>query len=317
MEKIIESLALCVFLFLLLMIPGIVLRKTRLTSEKFGRDITNLIIYIAQPIMVFVAFLRPFDIAIAKRAGIVFLLAVASHFIAILIAFLSFRKTEKGRQTVLRFAVIFSNAGFMGIPLINYVLGKEAVIYASVYVVVFNIFAWTLGFYMYSGNKKYVSLKMALTNPTTIATLAGILAFVLHLYNFLPQENVLYDALNSIKELVAPLSMFIVGYRMPDALKGIRTLFDRRFSLALILRLLVCPALVFCLLFVLTKAGICNDHTSTAVVLISAATPTATMTSMLAEKFDGDAAYASAMVSVSTVLSLISMPIISYLLTFL
>lgn len=311
--KIIINLAICVTQLLLMMLPGAILRKTNLVSENFGRDISNMILYVAQPMLVLTAYIRPYDVSIAKRAGMVLILAILAHLLFALLSLLFFRRTEASKRTVLRFALIFSNAGYMGIPLIRYTLGEEAVIYASVYVVVFNLFMWTLGFFMYSGNRQYISIKNALFNTTTIATYIGLLIFFFNLYGFFPADGLIYECFVMLKDLVAPLSMFIIGFRLIDAFKAKHTL-DFNLFACIGLRLLLAPAAVFVLLFLFYKTGICTDLMSISVVLISASTPAAAATSMLAEKFKGNGIYASMLVSLCTILSLVTMPLIAVLL---
>ena len=311
--KIIINLAICVTQLLLMMLPGAILRKTNLVSENFGRDISNMILYVAQPMLVLTAYIRPYDVSIAKRAGMVLILAILAHLLFALLSLLFFRRTEASKRTVLRFALIFSNAGYMGIPLIRYTLGEEAVIYASVYVVVFNLFMWTLGFFMYSGNRQYISIKNALFNTTTIATYIGLLIFFFNLYGFFPADGLIYECFVMLKDLVAPLSMFIIGFRLIDAFKAKHTL-DFNLFACIGLRLLLAPAAVFVLLFLFYKTGICTDLMSISVVLISASTPAAAATSMLAEKFKGNGVYASMLVSLCTILSLVTMPLIALLL---
>ncbi|MBR2952275.1 MAG: AEC family transporter [Clostridia bacterium] len=311
--KIIINLAICVTQLLLMMLPGAILRKTNLVSENFGRDISNMILYVAQPMLVLTAYIRPYDVSIAKRAGMVLILAILAHLLFALLSLLFFRRTEASKRTVLRFALIFSNAGYMGIPLIRYTLGEEAVIYASVYVVVFNLFMWTLGFFMYSGNRQYISIKNALFNTTTIATYIGLLIFFFNLYGFFPADGLIYECFVMLKDLVAPLSMFIIGFRLIDAFKAKHTL-DFNLFACIGLRLLLAPAAVFVLLFLFYKTGICTDLMSISVVLISASTPAAAATSMLAEKFKGNGIYASMLVSLCTILSLVTMPLIALLL---
>ncbi|MBR6795557.1 MAG: AEC family transporter [Clostridia bacterium] len=311
--KIIINLAICVTQLLLMMLPGAILRKTNLVSENFGRDISNMILYVAQPMLVLTAYIRPYDVSIAKRAGMVLILAILAHLLFALLSLLFFRRTEASKRTVLRFALIFSNAGYMGIPLIRYTLGEEAVIYASVYVVVFNLFMWTLGFFMYSGNRQYISIKNALFNTTTIATYIGLLIFFFNLYGFFPADGLIYECFVMLQDLVAPLSMFIIGFRLIDAFKAKHTL-DFNLFACIGLRLLLAPAAVFVLLFLFYKTGICTDLMSISVVLISASTPAAAATSMLAEKFKGNGIYASMLVSLCTILSLVTMPLIALLL---
>ena len=101
--KIVINLALCVTQLLLMMLPGAILKKTNLVSENFGRDISNMILYVAQPLLVLTAYIRPYSFSIAKRAGMVFVLAVIAHLLFALISLLVFRRTEASKKTKNRF----------------------------------------------------------------------------------------------------------------------------------------------------------------------------------------------------------------------
>lgn len=311
--QIVLNLAECVTILLLMMVPGFILKKSNLVSAAFGKDISNLILYIAQPILVLSAYICRYDIRVAKRAGVVFLLAILAHLVFFAIAFLFFKRSEGSQKTVLRFAVIFSNAGYMGIPLIRFTLGEKAVIYASVYLVVFNVFLWTLGYFMYSGDRRYMSLRNALLNPTSIATYIGLIIFFFNLQAYLPADGIVIKSLTMLKDLVAPLSMFIIGFRLTDAFKS-KHMIDRNMCLCIFLRLIAAPSAVFAVLLILYKTGICTDYTAICVTFFASATPVAAVTSMLAEKFAGNAVYASMVVSISTVLSLLTMPLLSLFL---
>ena len=311
--QVIQNLAICVLQLLTLMVPGFLLKKTGLVSENFGRDISNLILYAAQPLLVVVAYITPFDGVVAKRMGVVFILAVVAHFLLSLLSFAFFKRTESGKKKVLRFAFIFSNAGYMGIPLIEYALGTQAVIYASIYVVVFNLFMWTLGHYIYSEDRQYISIIKALLNPISIGTYIGLIIFFFNIHGFFPVDGPVYEVFTMLKDLVAPLSMFIIGYRLADVFKS-KNAVDKNLFWGIALRLIVAPLAIFLIIFLLYKTGICADYTAASVILICASTPAAAATTMLAEKFNGNGVYASMIVSVSTVLSLITMPLSALLL---
>ncbi|MBQ5800304.1 MAG: AEC family transporter [Clostridia bacterium] len=297
-----------VLLLLLMIVPGVLMAKFGLSNPLFGKGIANLILYVTQPALIIFAYIRDFDREILIRALIVFLFAVAAHLIFTLIAFLLYKKHPSDIQAVLRFATIFTNAGYMGIPLIKSILNDEATIYASIYVIVFNIFVWTVGCYIFTGDKKYISLKKALLNPATISTAIGFIIFILPINQHLP--SVAINLLIGLKDMVAPLSMLLIGLQLAKIeLKGIfKDLLMYKF---LVLRMLLIPTIVWALLKAVSLLGY-SDPTVMTVTLLCSATPVATATSMFAEIFDGNTVYSSKIVSISTVLSLLTMPIIAF-----
>jgi predicted permease len=225
---------------------------------------------------------------------------------------------------VLRFATVFTNAGYMGIPLICAIFDDEYAIYASIYVIVFNLFCWSLGAYLYTDEKKYISLRKMFFNPASVATYIGLLFFLTPLNRLITPVSgssafidvlraIPSDLIDGLQATVAPLSMLLIGLRLAEIdFHGI--LRDRGMYVYLVLRLLISPALIWGVMKVCMLLGILNDGVVMTVILLSAATPAATATTMFAEKYDGDSVYASKLVSVSTILSIATMPAVALLL---
>ena len=299
-----------VLLLLLMVIPGILMSKFGLSNKLFGKGLSNLTLYVTQSALIIHAYVRDFDREVFVRAGIMLAFVIVFHFIFTLISFSLYKKYPEDIRRVLRYATIFTNAGYMGIPLITSILNDEAAIYASIYVIVFNIFSWTVGCYIYSGNAKYISLRKAFLNPATISTLIGLTIFILPINGYIPP--IIMNFLVSMKNMVAPVSMLIIGLQLANIkLKGIFK--DAAMYKYLVLRMLLIPTLLWGILKCASLLGY-SDPTVMTVILICSATPAAAATSMFAEIFDGNSTYASKIVSVSTIISLITMPIVALLL---
>lgn len=303
-----------VFLLFLMIVPGFIMRKARLASDSLPLGFTNTILYITQPAMIIAGFFRARDMEILKNAALVLILSFVTHVMFLFAVKLFFRGAEKETRKVYHFGTVFSNAGYMGIPLISMVLGDEAAIYASVYIVAFNFFCWSFGALIYSEDRSYISPKKMLVNAATVPTVIGIIFFVTNLYSVIPETVTVftYDALTMLKNTVAPMSMMIIGMRLADLeLKG--AFRDRYLYLGLALRLVIFPLGAFALLIICKLLGIYSE-TAFTVVLICSATPVASATCMFAEKFNSDSRTASKFVSISTVLSLATMPLMVLLL---
>ena len=117
-----------------------------------------------------------------------------------------FRKEPPQRQKVLRFATIFSNAGFMGLPLVEGIVGDKGVIYGSFFIVVFNLICWTYGFRMMSGGQK-MSWKVLLLNPGIIGLIFGLPIYFLKI----PIPAVLAEPVGFFADLNTPLAMLVIG----------------------------------------------------------------------------------------------------------
>jgi len=309
----VDTLALlkAVALMILFIIPGFALRKFGLADGAVAKGFANTILYVMQPAMLIVLFIRPYDAAIMKTAAWVFGFSMVVHAVFYFIMMRFFKKAPDKIARVSRFGAIFSNAGYMGIPVIVAALGDEAGIYASVYIIAFNIFAWSLGALIYSGDKKYISAKKILINPATVPIFIGLLFFLLPIDQYVP--TLVVDGLTVLKETVAPMAMILIGIRLADV--KFKTVFtDKWMWLTLGLRLFLLPAVAWGIMRIVGLTGLFADITAMTVVLICASTPCSTITSMFAEKFDCEPVYASKIVSISTVFSVLTIPLVSLLL---
>ena len=220
-----------VALLFIMMIPGVLMKKCRLSSDSFGKGISNLVLYIAQPALTFVAYLRPYDEKILINSAYVFLFSILLHGIFAVVATNFFKKAPDAMQRMLRFATVFSNVAFMGIPLIAAVLEPDypgSTVYALIYSITFNVFLWSLGVKFctdgrdtnenyiddYNETKKKVFPWKALVHPTTIASAIGLIFFILPIESYVP--DLVEEAFVMLKNLVAPLSMLVIGLRLPD-----------------------------------------------------------------------------------------------------
>ena len=330
MDNIITNLISYVALLFIMMVPGIIMKKCRLSTEGFGKGLSNLVLYIAQPALVFMAYVTEFDMEILKNAAIVLLLSVIMHTAFAVSAVLVFKKAEDSARRMLMFATVFSNAAFMGIPLIREILGNEATIYATVYNITFNLFLWSLGVYFCTAKRDmdkdgdidtheesmsnaFSSLGKAFIHPVTIAALVGILFFVLPIDQYItntesPVSYVIFQTLTNLGNLVAPLSMVVIGLRLAEInFKGFFK--DAYTYLFIAMRHFVLPFITILLIALFKLIGVNVNETVSMVLVIMSATPAATSATMFAEKFDCDAAYVSKLVAFSTILSIASMPI--------
>ena len=330
MGDITVKLVFYVAILFVMMVPGIILKKCHLVPDGFGKGISNLVLYVAQPVLVFQAYIRPFDMEILKNSVSVLILSVIMHSIFAVVAIVAFKKAKDSARRMLRTATVFSNAAFMGIPLIEAVLGSEATIYATVYNITFNIFLWSLGVYFCTAYRDmdkdgdidsrkerlstvFSSLGKAFVHPVTIAAFLGILVFLLPIDGlfttpFLVEDkNIIWESLTMIKNLVAPLSMVVIGLRLADiSFKGFFT--DLYMYLFIFLRHFGLPFATVLLVALVKAIGIDIGDTVPLVLIIMSATPAASSSTMFAEKFDCDAAYASKLVAFSTILSILTMP---------
>ncbi len=277
---------------------GFCCAKAKILGDKAIKGITNLLLYIVTPCVIVNSYQRDFDRSMLKGLGITFAAAFMSHIVAIILAHVFIRDRDKRREKVLRFGTVFSNCGYMSLPLQNALLGADGVFYGATYIAVFNIVMWTYGVFLMDGGLKAISLRKIFINPGVIGTAAGVLVFVLSIK--LPK--VISEPISSLAALNTPLPMIVIGYRL--AASGLRIRGSGMYAMIL-LRLVISP------LIMLGGLLLCGIRGTVLVAcVIAASAPCAASTTMFAEKFNGDAALAASCVSVTTVLSVITMPLI-------
>lgn len=285
-------------LFILLGV-GFAMGKLHWLDDRGTAGISNILLYIVTPAILLTSFQREFVAADFRNFCLILLASAVLHLLLIGGAYLTIRDKEAKKQRVLRFAVVFSNCGYMGYPLMQALVGKIGVYYGSAYVVIFTVIVWTFGVYMISGEKKQLRLKPLLCNPGILGTIAALTLYLLQIK--LP--GILMTPLEHISNLNTPLPMIVIGYQLSQAdlkkaFRGVSTL------VTILLRLVVSPllALGICLLL-----GLRGDVAI--VLMVAASTPPAALLGMFAVKYKSDASTASSMVSGVTALSVLTMPL--------
>ena len=284
-------------LFLLIGV-GVVCAKVKLLSDGAVKALANLVLYIATPCVIVKSCIREFDPAMLWGFLTVIAVAAATHGLLILLAKVVFRDKEEDRRRVFRVATVFSNAGYMAIPLQQAILGDVGVFYCAAYVIVFNVFLWTYGLAEMSGESR-LSVKKILLNPGVIGVVVGLLLFVLPI----PVPALIVDGIGHLAALNTPVPMLIVGYYLAqtDLLAALK---DGRSWLCMALRLVAAPAVA---LGALLLCGVRGDLLTSCMICI--ATPVATSCTMFATRFDRDPRLSVNLVSLSTILSVVTLPL--------
>ncbi|MGN1022391.1 MAG: AEC family transporter [Lachnospiraceae bacterium] len=293
----------------LLMAVGYLLGKIGMLDAGSSKKITAIVVNVANPAMIIASCANK-----ERESGSMLLVcALLSAGIYIYLFAVSFllprllRVPRKDRGTY-EVMTIFSNIGFLGLPLILSVYGETAVLYATLFLFPYNVLIYTLGIRLLqkgsgTGEKKSFSLREIFN----IGTCSAILALLLYLFG-VPVPGAVSGTLTYLSNLSAPLSMILIGYSMTTF--PIRELFtDRRLILFSLIRLLLVPLLAMLLIRQLV-----SDQNLLGVCLIMLATPVGSMTAMMAELYGGDEALAGKGVALSTALSVATIPALSLLL---
>lgn len=299
-----------VLLIFIYIIIGIASEKTGLLSQQDGTVLSRVALMLVTPAVIINSFQRPLDTSLLANLGVVFVLAFVTHMVSAGIAVLFIRKRPDSRYRVERFGVAFANSGYMAIPLVEAVLGDVGVYYISAFIGVFNLFLWTVGQRLLDKNNK-INLRKALLNPGVIGLGIGLLLHFIQLK--LP--FVLGQAVSSIAALNTPLSMMTAGIFLTNVnLKS--TLTNARLYFSSFLKLIVVPLVMIAILWVSRIGTLFQGGNDIAMaILLACACPTAAATVQFAAQHSmEDGEYGAELVAMTTLFSVITLPLMSYLI---
>lgn len=288
-----------VLIFAVMMFVGFLARKKGVITPEVTKGLSDVLVNITSPLMIFTSFQFAYTSDMLRSAGKVLVFSLFIHLFSLLLGLVIYNMYPKPIRTILRFITVFSNCGFMGLPLLQGVYGKIGVFYGSIYLVVFSVLLWTVGVVIFTGKQGQNSLRRNLLNPNIIGVVLGLTTFVLSIKITGP----VYSALELVGGMTTPLSMLVIGSLLAGV--RIRDLFSG-FALyyGTFIRLLAIPGLT------LLITDLCNlTPILQGVCVLCAAAPTASITAIFAEKHNGDPLFASRIIFFSTVLSLFTLPL--------
>jgi hypothetical protein len=287
-----------------LMGVGAAARKLKWIDGAAVKGLVNILVIVVTPCLVIGAFQRPFEAQMMKHLGLAFVVVAAVHAVAISLAYLFVHGGQPETRGVLRVAAAFSNAGFMGLPLEEAILGPEGVFFGIVYVAIFNLFIWSWGMMQIRGGSlrdmtRGEVVKM-LFNPGFIGLALGLPLFIASVT--LPGAVAMPVAM--LGDLNTPLAMIVIGFYLAGA--DLRPLLRSRSAyLATLVRLVIFPLSIIGLMFPFRHI---LHPTMMLAVAIAASAPAAALNSMLAAKYGKDVDSAVGIVSGTTLLSIFTMP---------
>ena len=304
------QIGLQVLVLFLLMAVGLIAAKMGFLTKEVCSKMTDFVLYFVAPALIIVSFQLDFNRELLAGLGITALLALVIQILNILLAKVLVRHQDKSKECVMQFGAIFSNCGFMGLPLDQALFGNEGVFYGAAYIAVFNVLSWSYGIIlMNKGQSNYhLSLKKVFINPGTVGVFIALIFFLASIT--LPQP--IYKTLEYVGSLNTPMPMFIIGASMLG-MSLTQLVCQWKIYLPIILRLVLIPILAIAIMILLKI-----DPLIAGVVLIGASAPTAALTSMFAVKFDKDTEISVNMVALCKLFSVVTMPLlIAFLQTIL
>lgn len=293
-----------VFSLFIIILVGVYGSKKKIITPEVNKGLTDILIKLALPFMIVSSFMFTYDDTIKSNVLNTFFYSIIAYALMAVLSYIILIPVKKDKKTVLHFANVFVNTGYVGFPVLNSVFGYEGVIYGSIFNVFFVILVWTYGIMLYKGKlekgylkKEIISL---LFNPSIIAVIIGIILMVFDI----EIKGALLTSIKSIGNITGPLSMFIIGVILSNV-KIKQHLKDWTVYYGIAIKLIIIPIIIY-----LLSLTVGDSTKAVYSVIIMTAMPASAMTSILAESYDKEKEFAAIIVSATTLMSLITVPIL-------
>ena len=280
----------------LLAAVGVYLSRKGFLSPQGTKDLGAILLRVIIPCVIVKSYITEFSrerlLELALSAG----LALIGFILAMVISYLVFGK----RRRLENFAASFCNAGFIGIPLAQAIIGEEGVFYIAASVALLNLFQWTYGVYIMTDRRDSISAKTIAKNPVVIAIVIGVVLFV----SQIPVPGIVTSTLGYIAGMNTPIAMILMGTYL--AKLPLKKLLDKRAYGCVLFRLVIIPAVILLVFWVLPVS---NADIALAAFL-AAATPVGANICVFAQQYDCDYEFSVVTVCLSTLLSVITVPLL-------
>ncbi len=307
MELSLISLEQVAIMFIMIAL-GFLLVKTKLVDPSSKKSLSNILVYLVVPCMIINSFMSTYDETILNNLLWSFLVSFILLVVGIVVSIVLTIKYKTTDKPMLTFALMFSNAAYMGVPLIQALFGDSGVIYSSAFLTVFNILLWTVGYMTVSKSFNLKSTLLSiLKTPIIYSIIIGLLIFIFQI----PIPNVISSPIKLIGNMNTPLSMVVTGMIIGSS-NILNVLKNKYVWINVCFRLILIPAICLGVTYALSFAGI--DPTVLKICFTLMATPTVTITTIFAIKFNYNEDIGAGVVIISTILSIITLPLFTLLI---
>ena len=280
----------------LLAAVGVYLSRKGFLSPQGTKDLGAILLRVIIPCVIVKSYITEFSRERLLELALSAELALIGFILAMVISYLVFGK----RRRLENFAASFCNAGFIGIPLAQAIIGEEGVFYIAASVALLNLFQWTYGVYSMADRKDAISAKTIAKNPVVIAIVIGVVLFV----SRIPVPGIVTSTLGYIAGMNTPIAMILMGTYL--AKLPLKKLLDKRAYGCVLFRLVIIPAVILLVFWALPVANV--DIALAA--FLAAATPVCANICVFAQQYDCDYEFSVVTVCLSTLLSVITVPLL-------
>jgi hypothetical protein len=282
----------------ILALAGVFSYKTGIVDEELNGKLSDLVLTLFTPILLFTSFQKEFTTELISGLIVSVLLSAVSFAVIWIICKIIVCRQEKDYAAVEHIALMYSNCGFIGIPMAQGIFGADGVFYMTAYVAMANFLLWSHGVILMSGKKDVQSLNKVFRSPTIIAIVIGVVCFVTRVS--MPQ--MIEEPLEMIANMNTPMAMMVAGINIAQAdLRG--TFRKYRLYWLSFVKLIVMPMVLVGLCYFLPV-----DQTVKTVMVLATSCPAGVTGSLFAIRYGKDAVYASELFAMSTIASIITIP---------
>lgn len=301
-----------VIIMFILIGVGIITCKKEMITVNATRYFSNFLLTIVTPCLLINAYIRPFNKEVSKGLLLAFGLSIIFHILATLLVKIFIKKRNDKLYCIERMGAVYSNCGFMAFPLLYAILKDNGIFYGTAFVTVFNLFLWSNGRAMLS-DWKSLDIKKVIFNPGTIGTIMGLICYFSQIQ--LPQ--VAKESVSYLASLNTPLSMIITGVFLAQVnIKD--TIKDIKIYKSITLRLVLFPILMLTIIKVMGVSMWFDSSRNVAIaVILCSACPAAASVILMSSKMNMDDSYGAEILAMSTMLSVITLPVITMLATYI
>lgn len=290
--------------FFLVMLVGIYGSKRKIITDEINTGLSEILVRICLPLLILSSFLVSYDEQVKINVYKSFLYSSLIFLLTIIISYIFVLPVKGEKKGILHFANIFTNTGFMGIPLLQMIYGPEGVIYGASYNVIFNLFLWTYGLGLFKGSDSKGSIFKKITSSLMNSCIVALSIGLIVLTFSLKVPEVIASTTKLVGGLTGPLSMLIVGVYV-SKINFKEYLKDWTVLYGILTKLIIIPVVA-----ILISKFLWDINLILKSILIQVAMPTATLGSIFAQKYDKLPDYTTVLIMIITICSVITIPIV-------
>ena len=287
----------------LYMAVGYFCRKRSIFNDEARSKITDFVILITLPCMIFESFHMEFSLDTLKQGGLALIIATGMAVVALVLGSVLYLRFPQRERSILQYGTLVSNSGFAGLPVVSGAYGSEGLFLGSLFIIPTRILMWSAGISLFTKADARDAFKKVMLNPAIIAVEIGIVRMVFQI----PLPHFVDTAIDNLGACTSPIAMALVGAILADV--PVRSVFDPKSFYLVAVRQILLPCLCLAALTVLKV-----DPLTAGVSVVLTGMPIGSTTAILAQKYGADAQFASKCVFISTLTSLITVPILTLFL---